>query len=111
VNTDDPFYFKDARVLWIKVDQSHINSTYLKHYLKLLFSKNYSKIASGTTFAELKIFALKSLDIQLPPMHLQLQFANSVLAVDSQIVTAKKSEEKLAGLFQSLQSLAFSGAL
>src|SRR5262249_4122814 len=52
VNDDKPFYFKDARVLWIRVDGARINGVFLKHYLKHLFIASYSKIASGTTFAE-----------------------------------------------------------
>ncbi|MBT9516155.1 MAG: restriction endonuclease subunit S [Methyloversatilis discipulorum] len=34
VERDDPFYFKDARVLWIKANEARISSTYLKHYLR-----------------------------------------------------------------------------
>lgn len=111
VDTDMPFYFKDARVLWIKVVQSQINSTFLRHHLKMLFAKNYSKIASGTTFAELKIFALKSLDVHLPPMNLQRRFAEAVTVMESQRLAAKSSYQCLSRLFQSLQYRAFRGEL
>lgn len=111
VDTDRPFYFKDARVLWIKVGQARISSTFLRHYLKLQFAKNYSKIASGTTFAELKIFALKSLDVHLPPMDLQRRFADAIAVTESQRLAAKSSYEGLSRLFQSLQYRAFRGEL
>lgn len=111
VDTDRPFYFKDARVLWIKVGQARISSTFLRHYLKLQFAKNYSKIASGTTFAELKIFALKSLDVHLPPMDLQRRFADAIAVTESQRLAAKSSYEGLSRLFQSLQYRAFRGKL
>ena len=111
VDTDRPFYFKDARVLWIKVGQARISSTFLRHYLKLQFAKNYSKIASGTTFAELKIFALKSLDVHLPPMDLQRRFADAIAVTESQRLAAKSSYEGLRRLFQSLQYRAFRGEL
>lgn len=75
VFTDSPFYFKDGRVLWIKVDQSIINSTFLRYLLKAIFYSNYENIASGTTFAELKIFALKKMMLPLPPIELQDKFA------------------------------------
>lgn len=61
VQDDKPFYFKDGRVLWIRVKKSDVDSIFLRQHLKQLFIGNYSKIASGTTFAELKIFALKEL--------------------------------------------------
>lgn len=111
VDTDKPFYFKDARVLWIKVDQSGISSTFLQHYLKLRFAKDYSNIASGTTFAELKIFALKSLDVHLPPMDLQQRFADAVAVMESQRLAAKSSYGDLSRLFQSLKFRAFRGEL
>lgn len=109
VSTDEPFYFKDARVLWIKVDQAQISSAFLRHHLKLQFANDYSKIASGTTFAELKIFALKSLDVHLPPMDLQRQFADAVAVTELQRLAAKSSYGDLSRLFQSLQYRAFRG--
>ena len=74
VNTDKPFYFKDGRVLWIHPKQQVINSTYLLYCLKTIFAEKYDEIASGTTFAELKIFSLKALQISLPPLELQQRF-------------------------------------
>lgn len=74
VDTDKPFYFKDGRVLWIHPKQQVINSTYLLYCLKTIFAEKYDEIASGTTFAELKIFSLKALQISLPPLELQQRF-------------------------------------
>lgn len=82
VDTEMPFYFKDGRVLWIHLDNLIINSMFLKHMLRERFNRDYNKIASGTTFAELKIFALKALNIIMPPMELQNQFADFVKQVD-----------------------------
>ena len=82
VDTEIPFYFKDGRVLWIHLENSIIDSMFLKHMLREKFNRDYNKIASGTTFAELKIFALKDLGIILPPIELQNQFADFVKQVD-----------------------------
>lgn len=109
VDTDEPFYFKDARVLWIKVNQSVVNSLFLRHYLKLFFAKNYSQVASGTTFAELKIFALKGLDIQSPPIEMQRRFASLARSVETQRENLKSSYGELNKLFESLQHRAFRG--
>jgi len=111
VDTEEPFYFKDARVLWIKVQQHQISSMYLRHYLKLVFAKNYSKIASGTTFAELKIFALKQLEIASPPIELQRRFESVVLSVDVQTEKSKQSYKELSNLFAAIQHRAFRGEL
>lgn len=78
VDTEQEFYFKDGRVLWIHIKDNMLNSIYLKFYLKEKFRKEYKNIASGTTFAELKIFALKKMNIMLPPNELQNRFSNIV---------------------------------
>lgn len=75
VDTEKPFYFKDGRVLWIHPDQTIINSTYLRYALKAIFADRYSEIASGTTFAELKIFALKSIKLAIPPKEQQEEYS------------------------------------
>ena len=111
VTNDNPFYFKDGRVLWIKVNKSNINSVYLKKHLKAIFAVDYSKIASGTTFAELKIFALKKLILHYPPIDLQNQFAERVAVIEEQKVIAQKSLEKSENLFNSLLQKAFKGEL
>ena len=111
VTNDNPFYFKDGRVLWIKVNKSNINSVYLKKHLKAIFAVDYSKIASGTTFAELKIFALKKLILHYPPIDLQYQFAERVAVIEEQKAIAQKSLEKSEELFNSLLQKAFKGEL
>lgn len=83
VNTDEEFYFKDARVLWISPNSSDkVNSTYLRYALKQVLINNYRSVASGSTFAEMKIVSLKGLMIILPPIELQNQFASFVQQVD-----------------------------
>lgn len=59
VNTENPFYFKDGRVLWIHNIDTKFNSTFLLYTLKDRIMTDYLSIASGTTFSELKIFTLK----------------------------------------------------
>ena len=59
VDTDEPFYFKDGRVLWIHLVENHLNNRYIQQALKARLIGDYKNIASGTTFAELKIFLLK----------------------------------------------------
>jgi len=111
VKDDQPFYFKDGRVLWIKVDQSRINSLFLRHYLKQLFFANYSKIASGTTFAELKIFALKELAIHVPPLSIQNRFDQVICCVDRLRVRLESQGMVADAFFSSLQRRAFNGEL
>lgn len=95
VDTDQPFYFKDGRVLWVHLTSANYNSVFLLYTLKDRIMTDYASIASGTTFAELKIFALKKCKIFDVPLELQNQFANFVERVDQQKQTVQQSLEKL----------------
>lgn len=108
---DNPFYFKDGRVLWIKVNKAKINSTYLKIALKGIFNKNYINIASGSTFAELKIFALKKIELPVPPISIQTQFSEIYQVVMSQMSNSNSVIEKSTLLFDSLIKKTFTGEL
>jgi type I restriction enzyme S subunit len=111
VETEEPFYFKDGRVLWIKTNQSKINSYYLKFFLRELFKANYYNIASGTTFAELKIVALKKIKTLVPPINLQNQFAEKIELIEQQKELAKQELQESEDLFNCLLQKAFKGEL
>lgn len=102
VDTNKPFYFKDGRVLWVRPDKKIVNSAYLRHALGFIFQTGFSEIASGTTFAELKIFILKDLEVPIPSMSLQQEFAGFVQQVDKSKSIARKQVEKLQLLYDSL---------
>ena len=81
VNKTNPFYFKDGRVLWLKLNKN-INGKYLQYYLIEKFRQDYSKIASGTTFSELKIVTLKNLLLPTPSIELQNKFAERIEKIE-----------------------------
>ena len=91
VNTEDPFYFKDGRVLWVHAIDNSYNPVFLLYTLKDRIMADYSSIASGTTFAELKIFALKKCRIFDVPIELQNQFAAFVVQTDKSKFHIQKS--------------------
>ena len=111
VDDDKEFYFKDGRVLWVEVDSRKINSIYLRYHMKGSFFANYNNIASGTTFAELKIVALKKMNIFYPDLNLQNQFAEKVQAIEAQKEQAQASLAGAEDLFNSLLQRAFKGEL
>lgn len=107
VNTTEPFYFKDGRVLWVhKIDRSY-NSIFLLYTLKDRIMTDYSSIASGTTFAELKIFALKECRIFDAPLELQEQFAAFVTQADKSKAAVQKALDEAQLLFDSLMQKYF----
>lgn len=111
VNTEEEFYFKYGRVLWIHLENGSINSVFLKYMLCEKFNRDYNKIASGTTFAELKIFSLKDIDVILPPIELQNEFTEFVEQTDSIRSKMEASLSELEDNFNSLMQKAFKGEL
>ena len=102
VDTDKPFYFKDGRVLWIHPTSQEIDCCFLQYLLKEKITTDYDSIASGTTFAELKIFSLKALCVMLPPLECQQQFTLFSAKIDKSKLTIQRSLDKLEVLKKAL---------
>lgn len=107
VDSEKPFYFKDGRVLWVHDINKNVNSTFLLYTLKNRIMADYSSIASGTTFAELKIFSLKKCKIFNVPTELQNQFAAFVEQTEKTKTTISESVEKLETLKKALMQKYF----
>ena len=107
VDSDDPFYIKDGRVLWIKTDLSLMNSIFLRYMLRKYIVEIFKTMASGSTFAEMKIFILKSIPVVIPPLNLQNQFADFVRQVDKSKVVLLKHIEDTKSLQQSIINSCF----
>ena len=82
VDTDEPFYYKDGRVLCISPDREIFDTKYLEYFMKAKTLVEYPKLGSGSTFAEFKIFLLKDIDVLIPPRELQEQYSIFVNQVD-----------------------------
>lgn len=84
VDTPEPMYYKDGRVLWVHVDQNSISPIALQRILNNLIKDNYSKITNGAVFAELNLSILRSFPIILPPLSIQNAFANKINLIEKQ---------------------------
>lgn len=111
VKDNTPFYFKDGRVLWVSLKEIDVNPVYIQFALKVKLVKDYLKIASGTTFAELKIFTLKNVELVIPPLDLQNDFAEKLLVLNNQKEKMKESLSEFEYLYNALLQKAFKGEL
>ena len=102
VDTEEPFYYKDGRVLSISPNREIYNSKYLQYFMREKTLVEYPKLGSGSTFAEFKIFLLKDIDILTPPLSLQDAFASFVQQIDKSKFAVQKSLEKAETLYKSL---------
>ena len=109
VDTDDPFYFKDGRVLWVHSISDKFDPVFLLYTLKDKIMADYGSIASGTTFAELKIFALKKCKVFNVPFEIQKQFSSFIQSTSKSKLTIQQSLDKLETLKKSLMQQYFGG--
>ncbi len=100
VDTNEPLYFKDGRVLWVHVNNDAFTSETLQMIMSVLIKHIFS-IMNGATFAELKLFVLRDLLVPLPPLSLQQSFASKVEAIEAQKALITKSMEETQRLFDS----------
>ena len=96
VDTDEPFYYKDGRVLCISPDREIFDTKYLEYFMKAKTLVEYPKLGSGSTFAEFKIFLLKNIDVLIPPRELQEQFSMFVKQVDKSKVVYQGYSQYIA---------------
>ena len=101
VDTDEPFYYKDGRVLCISPNLSVFNPLYLLHFMRFKTEIEYQKLDTGPTFSEFKIFILKDFDVIIPPMSIQNEFADFVKLIDKSKFIVQKQIEDLQELLDS----------
>ena len=68
------------------------------HYLIM---NDYSSVASGATFAELKLFVLRELNTILPPRSFQQSFDEKIKAIEKQKELIKQSITEAETLFNN----------
>ena len=107
VDTDEPFYYKDGRVLCISPDRLVFDSRYLQFYMKMRTESEYPKLGSGSTFAEFKLFPFKELVVDIPPMNVQKSFDLFADQIDKSKATVQKALDETQLLFDSLMQQYF----
>ena len=107
VDDEKPFYFKDGRVLWVHSIKPEYDPVFLLYTLKDRIMTDYGSIASGTTFAELKIFALKQCKVFDVPTEKQKEFVAFIHQTDKSKAVVRKALDKAQLLFDSLMQKYF----
>ena len=100
VDTDEPLYFKDGRVLWVHVNNNVFTSETLQKIMSIQIRSIFS-IMNGATFAELKLFVLRDMPVPIPALPLQQSFASKIEAIERQKELIKQSIAETETLFNS----------
>ena len=83
IQENDEFYFQDGMITWLSNFNEKITSMYIAYLFSMPgFRKQIDALQAGSTVAYLSISMTKKLDIMVPPLELQNQFADFVHQVD-----------------------------
>ena len=108
VKTNEPLYFKDADLLWLK-NSDQINGYFLyTFFITMLFRKHLTRITHTGTISHYTIEQAKSTPIKLPEPKEQQKIADFLSSVDNKIslLTEKQSllQRYKKGVMQKLFS-------
>ena len=76
VDIEEPFYFKDGNLIWIKTDGIN-SSIYLKYLLRILIAEYKRSMPNGAAYSALTINKLQNMIVYEIPLPLQQAFAVS----------------------------------
>ena len=108
-NVEGVFHNNFFKIDW---DKKRLNKNYLVYFLSNPgIRRDLLKRASTTTIPDLSHGQFYDLNIIVPPLNLQNQFAERVAVIEEQKTIAQKSLEKSESLFNSLLQKAFKGEL
>ncbi len=103
----------ESSLIRLRTDNGIIHPIYLYHFLsnEQARKKYVLKYVTSSTISGINQTNLGSVEILIPPLSLQQQFAELVLKTDALKEKQKESEKELENLFSSLMQKAFKGEL
>lgn len=100
VDTNEPFYFKDGNLVWLR----NIKDVHYEYFSKSLFYliDEYKKVnANGAAYNALTIAKLKQMYCPLPPLSLQQFFAHKIEQIEKQKAALQNTITDLETLLAS----------
>jgi type I restriction enzyme S subunit len=100
---DGEFYFKDGNVTWFRNFDAKINSRYLYYWLTSpATQQRLDQVSIGSTQKALTIVALKSLEIALPELPVQLATVDILDSLSERITLLRETNATLEAIAQAL---------
>lgn len=103
ITESDRFYFQDGMITWLYDFDNSLTTNYLTHLFAMSgFRKQIDSLQAGSTVAYLSISMTKKLDVMLPSLELQNQFAAFVEQTDKSKIAIQKSLVEMQVLYNKL---------
>jgi len=103
ISDTDKFYFQDGMISWLSKYKTGITPLYIKYlFMTSGLIRQINGMQAGSTVAYLSIGMLKKLNIMLPDLEAQNNFADFVYQVDKSKVAVQKALDETQTLFDSL---------
>lgn len=100
VQPEDQFYFQDGMISWLSATDKSISNVYIVSlFQQPEFKEQINKMLAGTTVNYLSITMLKKIQVVVPPLALQNEYAAFIEQLDKSKVVGKMqriSLEKIA---------------
>ena len=98
VDSEEPFYFKDGNLLWLKMDGAN-NSTYFIYMLEKIVEEYKREFSVGSAYSALTIVKLRKISVNIPALPLQTQFAERIKYIEKQKALIQRSIDDVQQLF------------
>ena len=100
VDSEEPFYFKDGNVLWMKI-KNNSHPVYFQYLLSVLIDEYKEQMANGCAYSALTIVNLKEMPTTIVPLTLQQEFASKIESIEKQKELIAQSIKETETLFNS----------
>ncbi|MBR6079292.1 MAG: restriction endonuclease subunit S [Treponema sp.] len=102
IKEDDVFYFQDGMITWLSFENHvRILSIFIDYLFRLVLQERINNKTNGATVKYLSITDVKNLQIPVPPLDLQNQFAAFVQKIDKSKSLVKQQIANLQELLDS----------
>ena len=108
IKPEDEFYFQDGMITWLAFkNHNKVLSVFIDWLFKSVLKTKIDNETNGATVKYVSISDLKKLQIPVPPLSLQNDFAAFVQQIDKSKFAVQKSLEKAETLYKSLMQQYF----
>ena len=107
-------FYNDEKIIlgksicYLNIKTDIINKDYIYCFLDSDYFKKYAnRVATGSTIKNVSLKSMRDLEIPLPPLSLQVKFAEMVENIEEQKARAKAEIEQSEAVFQALLQESF----